>query len=176
MANTLSASQVRVGHLIDGREDTPYQAATLTYEAGQGPVLTIPYILGVPQFTETERWFHDRLNLPESLLFWDGDGMVTLTGLRWGGRSFAHNAVGRVVPQTVLFGRPRRFKPAYVVRRLTSRMDGLQQFTRFASLDLDHRTTNSAATVTVNPTDEVRWRHGGFSYVIKATAPWSASE
>src|SRR5687768_2362377 len=113
VANTLNTSQVRVGYLIDGRRGTPFQAASLTYEAGQGPLLTIPYILGSPQFAETEKWFVNRTDLPESLLFWDGDGMVTLLGLRWGGHSFAQAAVGRVVPQTVIFGRPRQLKSAY---------------------------------------------------------------
>src|SRR4051794_4848234 len=69
VANTLNTSQVRVGYLIDGRRDTPFQAATLTYVAGQGPLLTIPYVLGTPQFAETEKWFVNRMDLPESLLF-----------------------------------------------------------------------------------------------------------
>lgn len=175
MANTLSASQVRVGYLIDGRKETPFQAATLTYDAGQGPVLTIPYVLGSPQFAETEKWFVDRKDMPESLLFWDGDGMVTLLGLRWGGHSFAQAAVGRVVPRTVIFGRPRKLKSQYTVRRLTSRIDGLQQFTQFTSIGVDYRGAGALATATVNPTDEVHWRHAGFSYAIKATAPWSGA-
>ena len=176
MANTLNSSQVRVGYLIDGRRDTPFQAATLTYETGQGPLLTVPYVLGSPQFAETEKWFVNRVDLPESLLFWDGDGMVTLLGLRWGGHSFAQAAVGRVVPQTVIFGRPRQLKAAYTVRRLTSRIDGLQDFTSYSSIDVDYRGTNALATATVNPNEEVSWRHGGFSYTISAAAPWSGSQ
>jgi hypothetical protein len=173
VTNELEPGQTRFGYLVDGRAETPHQAASLTYEEGRGAVLTVPYILGEPQFAATETWFMRRQDMPETLIFWDSDGYVTLTGLHWGGHSFALAAKGRVVPTTVIFGRPRLFSPDYRVRQLGSRLDGLQAFSRFTSLELNDRAEDADAVVTLRPSEAVRWRHDGFSFAIRATVPWS---
>jgi hypothetical protein len=173
VTNELQPGQSRFGYLFDGRADTPHQAAMLTYEEGRGAVLTVPYILGESQFAHTEGWFTRKQELPTTLMFWDTDGFVTLTGLNWGGHSFGVAATGRIVPSTVIFGRPRLFSPDYRVRQLGSRLDGLQAFSQFASLELDDRDHDADAVVTVRPNEAVMWRHDGFSFAIRATVPWS---
>lgn len=177
MANELKPGQTRFGYLIDGRSETPYQAAMLSYEPNQGAVLTVPYVLGAPQFAHTESWFINRSDVPETLMFWDNDGVVTLTGLSWGGHTFAHAAKGRVVPTTVIFGRPRLIQADYRVRTLASRMDGLQAFTRFAPVDVEYPAgKGTEAVATVRPSESLTWRNSGFSFAIEATAAWSSRQ
>lgn len=176
MTNTLEPGQVRVGYLIDGADGTPYQAATLTLEPDRGPLLTVPYIQGAPQFVHTEGWFRDSLNCPPSLLFWDNEGVVALTDLQWGGRSLNTSAVGRLAPKTVIFGRPARLRPAYRFERIRSRFDGLNEFTGFAPVRLSRSGTGQPTTATVDPGESSTWRHGGYTFTIKAIAPWSASD
>lgn len=177
MTNELRPGQTRFGFLLDGRPGTPYQAAMLSYEAERGAVLTVPYVLGEEQFAHVEEWFVHQRAVPETLMFWDNEGVVTLTGLSWGGNTFAQAAKGRVVPTTVIFGRPRLFRADYRVRKLASRLDGLQAFTRFAPVEVDHRPGDGTeAVATVRPSEAITWRHGGFSFALEATAAWSSRQ
>lgn len=149
------------------------QSCTLTFEAGVGPVLAVPYLRGVPQFAATENWFRYR-QPPSTLLFEDHAGTVTFNGVRWRGTQGLGVELGRLDANVVMLGRPRSIRAEYRFREFRSTIDGLHEFSGFHSIsdNLDDPSNGRLVTFTIGATEEVRWRHGGFSYRIVATAPW----
>lgn len=176
MANTLTPGQVRSGQLVDGLNDTPFQSCTLTYQEGRGALLHVPYFAHADQFKATVTWFKER-QPPASLTFHDQDGAVAFTGLRWLGHSGSNFVLGKIGPDVAIFGRPRSMSSDYKVRRFLSRIDGLWQFTAFTSIDedTDYIEGRYRMVVTVDAKDEVKWRHGGFTYTLRALAPWTST-
>jgi hypothetical protein len=78
----------------------------------------------------------------------------------------------------VVFGRPRKLKTVYKFKELVSKIDGLDDFAFFRSIDSTVAPTEDGhtVTVTVEAKEKVTCRHGGFTYTILANAPWSATE
>jgi hypothetical protein len=174
MANELLPGQVRVGHLIDGVAETPFQAATLTFDASTGVELAVPFVHGQQQFEHVAKWFNDR-ELPAALLFRDNLGTVTLTGLQFSGFSGFDVVLGTARPDIAFFGRPRGLKDNYDVRALSSTLDGIQELAGFKPVSGSREETGSGwrYVVTVDPNEEIKWRHGGFTFAIKSAAPWT---
>ncbi|MET1087332.1 MAG: hypothetical protein ABWY04_09475 [Arthrobacter sp.] len=175
MANSLSPDDLRTGQLIDGN-DTPYQSCSLSYEHRVGPVLSVPYVQRDVQFSHTEQWFQERP--PESLIFVDNLGTVTLTGLKV--RSVTGNtyALGRLRSDVAVFGRPRELKPEYQFKTLTSRIDGLEDFASFSSVasEVEQSEHGHRVTVVVESKDKVEFDHGDFQYTIRARTPWTSTQ
>jgi len=174
--NILEPGQVRTGQLVDGVDGTPYQSCTLTYETGFGPLLAVPFVDGVAQFDHTRAWFREQTP-PKSLIFQDDIGSVTLAGLRWRGHSGATFMLGRLDADLTVFGEPRKLSREFRFKSLISTIDGLKEFANFHVLDSDIQPTESGhkVVVTIEATEEVKWRHGKFAYLIRANAPWSST-
>ena len=136
MTNTLGPGDVRVGHIVDKEDDSPWQAATLTFDERPGATLLVPYVTGEEQFARTESWFHKQVP-PESLVFVDNDGAVTLTGVHWRGDSGHHWSQGRLGADTVIFNRPRSIRPNYKVKDFLSTIDGLETFAAFRPVNYE---------------------------------------
>ncbi len=83
MANALKVGETRIGHLIDGEEQTPWLACSLSFDPTLGSVLKIPFVYGEPQFRVVEGWTDDHSSVPASLIFRDDRGGVAVTGLRY---------------------------------------------------------------------------------------------
>lgn len=174
VTNAIELGSVRSGHLFTERSADPVQSCTLTYEGGVGPVLSVPYIRGETQFAATQRWFQQR-EPPPTLLFADPAGVVTFSGVRWAGHRGAGIELGRLTADTVILGRPRTVKDEYRFSDFTSTIDGLEEFCGFQPIsdNLDDPARARAVTFTVNPPEEVHWRHKGFTYALRSWAPWS---
>jgi hypothetical protein len=171
--NTISLDTVRSGHLLDDGPDGPIQSCTLTFEPRVGPVLSVPYLRGQSQFAATESWFRHHAP-PSTLLFEDNAGTVTFNGVRWRGTQGLGVELGRLDANVVMLGRPRSIKAEYRFQEFRSTIDGLHEFSGFHSIadNLDDPSSAGFVTFTVAATEEVHWRHGGYSYRIVATAPW----
>lgn len=176
MANTLSPDHLRTGQLIDGLDGTPYQSCSLSYEHRVGPVLSIPYVEQAEQFSHIAQWFRSRP--PESIIFHDNLGAVTLTGLKvrsWAGSEFV---LGRLRSNVAVFGQPRELKHEYKFATLISRIDGLDDFASFSSIasEVENTEHGHRVTVVVESKDKVAFDHGGFQYAIRATSPWTSTQ
>ncbi|GAA2492340.1 hypothetical protein [Terrabacter carboxydivorans] len=179
MDNSLEADRVRVGMLIDDVEGTPYQQCTLTRDPSQGALLSVPYVNGVEQFELPSEWFEfGTASPPESLLFADPDGHVTLTGLRFRGARGLVYSLGRLDARVAIFGQPRKLQREYRVKTLRSRLDGLHHFAAFESIDIGFRrkADRFKVRVTLDPKDVVEAKSGSFTLAIRATAPWDAMD
>jgi hypothetical protein len=175
MANSLSPNDLRTGQLIDGH-DTPYQSCSLSYEQRVGAVLSIPFVEREEQFSHTEQWFREQP--PASLIFSDNLGTVTLTGLKV--RSIGGNTyiLGRLRADVAVFGRPQELKAEYKVATLTSRIDGLEDFAAFSSVEseIEESEHGHRVTVVVESKDKVEFDHGAYRYAIRARTPWTSTQ
>lgn len=176
MANSLAPGEFRTGQLIDGFDGTPYQSCSLSYEERIGAVLSIPYLDGVEQFSQTEAWF--KRQPPESIMFHDNLGAVTLTGLRMRSRAGSPYALGQLRADVAVFGQPRELKAEFCFETMASRIDGLEDFASFNSVTSDiERTENGhRVTVLVEANDRFTCEYGGFKYAIRASTPWTATD
>ncbi|MEW1953150.1 hypothetical protein [Terrabacter sp. NPDC080008] len=179
MENSLEADRIRVGMLIDDVEGTPYQQCTLTRDASQGALLSVPFVNGVEQFELPSEWFDfGTASPPDSLLFADPDGHVTLTGLRFRGTRGLVYSLGRLDARVAIFGQPRKLEREYRVKTLRSRIDGLHHFAAFESIDihLKRKADRFKVRVTLDPKGVVEAESGAFTVAIRATAPWDAMD
>lgn len=176
MANSLSPGDLRAGQLIDGIDGTPYQSCSLNYEHRVGPILSIPYVERVEQFSITEEWFQERP--PASLIFHDNSGAVTLTGLRVRSMTGHPYVLGRLRANVAIFGQPRDLKSEYKFATLASRIDGLDEFASFSSVDsvIEDTDQGHRVVVTVEAKDKVICEHGNFHFTICATTPWTSTQ
>lgn len=176
MANMVEPGTVRAGQVVWGSHDEtdPWQAATLTYENGVGAVLMIPYVSGEAQFSEQQKWFDTR-DVPRTLVFADSSGKVTFSEARWYGTNPASFGMGRIIADCVVLANPRKIRDSYRVKVLRSRIDGLQEFTRFTSITDDFADYDPEKGVTFNvlAKDEVSWRHGGYTFKMRGSASWT---
>lgn len=185
MANTSEPGRVRVGHIADasGDDGTLAQSATLTFDVKGGVELYVAYLFELPdepnpQFVRANRWF-SRFGeeLPKTLLFIDDSGVVTLHRLRASHIAHGSHPLGRARAAVTIFERPREFRDEYLVKELTSTIDGLEEFARFEPVTHDveylpdghHRTT-----VVVESVESVEWVANGYSYAIKSNVSWAA--
>ena len=170
--NSLEPGQTRIGHLIDGIADTPYQAAMLEIADGN-VLLSVPYVPGERQFLATEEWFTNR-EPPPSLIFHDGEGAITLTGLRWRGHSMSQYSTGRIWVDAAIFELPKRLRPEFRFREVVSELDGLRAFAGFRSIEYERAIVDGRlrTVATIAAHEDVQWRYGGFSFRVRANAPW----
>lgn len=184
MANTLGPTDVRIGYLDDGLDDRhPLQAATLTFDAKRGPELHIAYLLesdsdpAPHQFTKTAAWFEfGDGQLPKTLLFVDDQGFVTFCGTRECGSSFGLYPYGQVCAQTTIFGRPREIRDDYLVKELSSTIDGLEEFARFDPIHMEIEPIDDGrhrVLAEIRSWESVSWESGGFGYSIQSNASWN---
>lgn len=175
MTNSLSPGDLRSGQLVDGVEGTPFQSCSLSYEPRIGPVLSIPYIRDVEQFSATTDWFEGRT--PPSLMFQDNLGTVTFTGLRRRSMTGDPLVLGRLRANVAIFGEPLELEPEYRIATMASKIDGLGNFASFNSIDSVVEATDQGhrVIVTVEATENITCEHGGFQFTIRATTPWSAT-
>lgn len=167
---TLQA-EPRIGHILDDTTGNAIQAAVLAIREGK-LVLSLPYIQREKQFKQTESWFNKRA-LPKSLLFVDPNGFVTLTGLHWLGHGMGQFSTGRVMVDIGIFGRPRRLKEAYNVRHFESQIDGLRDFAGFRPIVYNEDNVDGRWRIqaTIDAHEKHKWRHGGFTFEIRSSAP-----
>ncbi|GAA2131599.1 hypothetical protein [Glycomyces algeriensis] len=172
MANTLEPSEVRTGHLIDPKSGIPFQTCTLRHEPGQGVLLSIPYLNGDPQFAKIENWFSNQ-DPPKSLIYRDDKGSVTLSGVRWRGHGHFGYTLGRLGADVAIFEYPRQLKNEYKLARVQSRIDGLNEFSRFQSINHVGSFEDGVykSVVTVKAVEKMVVRHGGFTYIFRAVVP-----
>lgn len=111
---------------------------------------------------------------PAALFFADEQGMVTLTGVRWRGRSGGSRVTGRISSDVAIFSQPRRLKDEYRVKEFHSTIDGLERFAAFRPLktNIDEPRRGNEVVVTIAAEEHVSWRSGGFTYTIQSSAPW----
>lgn len=176
MGNSLSPGEFRSGQLIDGKDGTPYQSCSLSHEDRVGPVLSIPYVRQVEQFSTTQEWF--QTHPPASLIFHDNLGAVTLTGLRIRSMTGSTFVLGQLRSNVAVFGQPRELKPEYTFATLASRLDGLNDFASFSSVHSDIHDTDEGhrVVVTVEAREKITCQHNGFEFSIRATTPWTSTE
>lgn len=176
MANTLLPGQVRTGQLFtrDRGDGTPMLSATLIFDERHGAQVLVPYVRGVPQFEEVRGWFRT-MSPPSSMLFADNEGVVALVGVRWWGEAGGNLVTGRLVVDTAIFGQPRRLKQEYRVRTLRSGIDGLEGFTNFHPVRYEYTDPGEPIVVTLDESETVTWRSGGFTYGLRAIAVWSGT-
>ena len=176
MANTLNVGDTRIGHLIDGREDTPWAACSLSSHPVLGPVLTIPFVHGEPQFTVVQGWAYDHPSVPRSLIFQDDRGGIVLTGLRFhstGGDDFAY---AQITVSAALLELPIRMRETYPIGEMRSELDTLTAFTRLSAISVTRAVDGSRDTVEDVSREVARWRYGGFTFAIDVlTAPTPSS-
>lgn len=139
-------------------------------------MISIPWVARQSQFSIVEKWFETR-EPPHTLVFCDNKGRVTLSGIRWRGHSGNTFMLGRLGADVAIFDSPRKLKSEYSVAKLLSRIDGLHSFTSFRSIDQSESFEGGvrATVVTVKAADRVSWRHGGFTYTIRASVPWKST-
>ncbi len=139
MANTLAPGDVRVGHVIEAYDqDDPIQGATLTFD-DRGAELQVAYLLESKnhdpephQFLRANSWFaFNGGDLPDTLLFADHRGWVTLSGARVTGTSMGNFPHGRIRARALIFNRPRTVQDEYSVAEFMSTIDGLEALARF---------------------------------------------
>lgn len=82
---------------------------------------------------------------------------------------------GRLVTDTAIFGQPRRLKPEYRARTLRSRVDGLEGFTTFHPVRYEFVRRGEPIVITLDESETVTWRSGGFTYALRANAVWSGT-
>lgn len=169
MANKMLPGETRAGVLVDGVADTPYQMCVLTYESGSGPLVEVPFVFGDDQFSVVQSWFrHDKL--PDTVVFQDHRGPVTLSGVRFRGLQMGNISLGRFDARVAIFGQPREHLDEYRVSTVRSEIDGLQEFTRFKSITTEFERVEGRwlTHAVVHATDEVVARHGQVTYGIRA--------
>lgn len=176
MANSLFPDDLRTGQLIDEIDGTPYQSCSLSYEHRVGPVLSIPYIERVEQFSHTEEWFQGQP--PASLIFHDNLGAVTLTGLKVRSRAGHTYVLGRFRADVAVFGQPRELKSEYKFKSMSSRIDGLEDFAAFSSVasEVEESDHGHRVIVVVESKDKIEFDHGAFRYAIRARTPWTSTQ
>lgn len=182
MANTLGPGDVRVGHLLDGVDDGfPDQSATLTFNEKRGAELTVPYLWETeggpnPQYLKARRWFDiNDGTLPETLIFQDDKGTVTLTDAHASGHSLGVAPVGRVRCQAAIFNRPRTYQDEYLVHEFISTIDGLEEFARFSPVTHSDEKTEAGrrrTTIVIDAAESVEWEASGFKYAIRSNVAW----
>lgn len=185
MKNSLGLGDVRVGHLIDGVDDGfPDQTATLTFDQNRGAELAVPYLVESkdgpnPQYQKSRRWFNfNRSALPETLIYKDNHGIVTLVGTHVAGVAGGRIGLGRVRAQAAIFNAPREYRDEYRIKDFRSTIDGLEEFARFSPVNHWFETTeqgNHRTVVAIDASESIEWEAGGFQYAIEAHVPWSAT-
>ncbi|EYR62091.1 hypothetical protein N866_11975 [Actinotalea ferrariae CF5-4] len=149
-------------------------AAALTADDRRGVSLLIPYVHGRPQFDQVRDWFRTA-SPPQSMLFADHDGVVTLLGVRLQGDAGHTMATGRLTADSVIFAEPRTLKPEYRIRTLRSTLDGLEGFTHFHPVTFDTPRPGEPTAITFDTSQTVTWRSAGFTYSLQANAVWSGT-
>ncbi|MDO8122671.1 hypothetical protein Q6346_15285 [Isoptericola sp. b490] len=174
MTNALVPGEVRVGQLftLAGRDGRPSLSAALTFDEKLGVRLLVPYVEGVDQFAEASEWFRST-KPPESLLFVDDRGVVTLVGVRWRGHGGPTYRTGTLSADLVIFGQPRKLKSEYAVRELRSRVDGLDGFASFSPIHYEFPAPGEPVVIALEESEAVTWRSAGFSYALTPGATWS---
>ena len=86
--------------------------------------------------------------------------------------------MGRLRSNVAVFGQPRELKAEYKVATLTSRIDGLEDFASFSSVEseIEQSEHGHRVTVVVESKDKVEFDHGAFRYTIRARTPWTSTQ
>lgn len=175
MANTLKVGETRVGHLIDGKEHTPWLACTLAFDSTLGPVITIPFVYGQSQFTVVQRWYDHKATIPESLIFRDDRGGVVLSGLRSrssGGYTYKYI---QIMVAAVLLEEPVRALRRYRIGEMRSELDGLTKFVNPSAISAVRASESTIITIENRSRELIHWRHGGFTFALDVLAEPAAS-
>lgn len=177
MSNTLTSGRVRVGLVLasDADDGRPLLTGALTFDERRGAQLLIPYMMSVAQFSEAYEWFRT-MTPPQSLVFADDSGVVTLVGLRWRGHSGAGRGTGRLTAEVAIFGQPLTFQDEYRVGTLRSTIDGLDGFTDFRPVKYVYAESDTAPSLEFDSSETVTWESGGFTYALESRAVWSGTE
>lgn len=176
MPNTLSSGEVRVGQLyVAASDDEITQSAALIFDERHGATLLVPYVRGDPQFRSTEEWFRSS-STPPCVVFADGQGVVTLIGVRWHAQSGSTMATGRLVAAVAIFGQPTQLKTEYRVTKLRSTIDGLSGFSDFRPVRYEFPGAGEPVTLSFDETELRSWRSAGFTYTLKPHVTRSGTE
>ncbi|MGA5870690.1 hypothetical protein [Streptomyces cinereoruber] len=151
----------------DGLPDTPYVAATLTYDEQSGIRLEVPYMYGVEQFGHVEDWF-TREQPPRNLQFATRDGIASLYDCRYAGHTMAFSSgftLAFIRPQEVVSAvREGELSDPLKVRELSSELDGLPAWTRFKSIKHETGVNDEGriqkVSITVEGQESTSWTQG----------------
>ncbi|MFD7841168.1 hypothetical protein [Streptomyces sp. NPDC059761] len=175
MAVKLSFGDSLAGLLIDGKDHTPFIAATLTYTESRGIKVEVPYVHGAQtdQFSEPDTWF-DTAAPPRNLGFVTRGGIISLFGCRYSGHSmaFGHGySVGVITPESVVLkSNGGDFDSELKVLRLKSEIDGIAEWSKLQSLrytpEADESGRLTKFTLTAESPEKFRWIQGGATLTI----------
>lgn len=163
------------GLIVDGVDETPYVAGTLSYEERRGIRLAIPFIHSYSpnQFDAVKKWFREG-SVPLNLLLITDKGTFSLYGCRNAGSSIRGGSglsTGYVAPSEVVYtGRDGDFEDALTVSEMRSQIDGLKEWTGFSAAKLtfvaDDRNRANKVTVDVESGDSLTWRQGAATMTL----------
>ncbi|PZE71617.1 hypothetical protein [Curtobacterium sp. MCBD17_019] len=171
-----------MGHLVDGVEGTPYQAAVLHLSEQHGVRVEVPYVSrdGGGQFEHVERWFRG-MSVPSNLLLHTANGPVSLFGVTWAGyseNSGQNLSLGNLKPaEAVLAERDGELSDGLTVQTVRSRLDGLNDWTGLEATDEDRETDEEhrirTITYRLRSPDELVWSQGEATMTLRAD--WTAA-
>ncbi len=166
--------------LVDGVDDTPHLAGTLSLEE-RGVTVTVPYVQGETQFEAVEGWFRQH-EVPSHLFAYSNDLRMSLFGCEWAGSHERHASVssaeGRISVEEALMGHwEGAFDEPLLIKQVRSEMDGLYEFARLTSIARDvestgeGRTLNNKLLITVEGVDGLEWKQGNAT--MRIATSWS---
>jgi hypothetical protein len=178
--NNLIVGAHRSGLLIDGVDDTPFVAASLSHEAAGEIQCTIPFIRESGQFITAAAWF-DLSNgaLPTNLAFEDEKGPISLYGVRTRFASIGGGvSLGRFEPTNVIFARTDgSLDEELKVSAYRSQVDGLTEWVGATAVsfkqttDPDGRLTGVDASV--QSPEDIRWTQGEVQMTLSVHWNWT---
>ncbi|MER5870551.1 hypothetical protein [Streptomyces sp. NPDC002044] len=175
MAAKISFGDSLAGLLVDGKRDTPFVVATLTYSEARGIRIEVPYVHGAQtrQFDEPDTWF-DTASPPRNLGFVTRGGTISLFGCRYSGHSmtFGHGySIGLITPESVvLHSAGEDLASELKVARLKSEIDGIAEWSQLRSLryapESDESGRLTRFTITAESPAKLSWTQGDATLTI----------
>ncbi|MFD5887838.1 hypothetical protein ACFWHQ_17940 [Streptomyces sp. NPDC060334] len=175
MAVKISFGDSLAGLLVDGKDETPFVVATLTYSEARGIRIEVPYVHGAQahQFDEPDTWF-ETASPPRNLGFVTRGGTISLFDCRYSGHSmtFGHGySVGLITPESVVLHSAREDLTSELrVARLRSEIDGISEWSQFRSLryapESDESGRLTRFTITAESPERWSWTQGEATLTI----------
>ncbi|MEV3896122.1 hypothetical protein [Streptomyces anulatus] len=166
------------GMLVDGVEETPYVAATLTLNEETGLRVAVPYVDELREsHNSTSAWFEGEMP-PRNLLLVSLEGNISLFGCKYSGHSVNLSygvGVGKITPSEMVLGhRDGDHEDPLLVKELRSEIDGLRELTGFSSIKqsgvTDEEGRTKKVTIEISALQEMAWSQG--SAEMKFASNW----
>lgn len=177
----LALNEPLTGLLVDGVEDTPYVAGTLTLTEKGGVQVAVPFVHSGEaegQFSHVDReWFGRNRTPPKNMALHTPTGAISLYDVRWQGTSIRTGvSLGTLKPsETVLKDRDGDLSAELTVKKMQSNVDGLRQFARISSVtdetEADEHGKIQKLLISVERSVGLTWQQGDATLSIHST--WS---